>query len=102
MAVKNIQSLKSELKLLASELKDDKVTVKKSQQERLEGAGILQYALLKKKKIFRHKHIAYCLMRGRTYEQIESKCREGNEPDQNLIREIQRTYGTTDVRACQA
>lgn len=29
---------------------------------------------------FREKHIIYCLLRGRTYEQIEPKVRQGNEP----------------------
>jgi len=34
---------------------------------------------------FRHMHIAYCLLRGRTMKQIESKVREGNEPNKDLI-----------------
>ena len=34
---------------------------------------------------WRHKHIAYCLLRGRTYEQIEGKCREDNKPNMLLV-----------------
>jgi hypothetical protein len=36
----------------------------------------------------RHVLIAYGILRGRLYEQIE-KPREGNEPDWGLVREIQ-------------
>jgi hypothetical protein len=96
--VKNQQSLKLELKQLASELRDDKVTIKTIQKEQGSGAAsTLQYGLLKKQRHCRHKHIAYSMMRGRSYEQIEPKCREGNEPDQNLIQEILRAYKTADV-----
>ena len=34
---------------------------------------------------YRHLHIAYCLLRGRTYQQIEPKVLPGNEPDWKLI-----------------
>lgn len=34
---------------------------------------------------FRHMHIAYCLLRGKTMKQIENKVREGNEPNKKLI-----------------
>lgn len=78
--VKNYLTLKEELKQLAIELKALKPWTNHS-----------------KKRICRHKHIAYSMMRGRTYEQIEAKCRKGNSPDQNLIQEIIRAYGTTDV-----
>ena len=34
---------------------------------------------------YRHLHIAYSLLRGNTMEEIESKVREGNEPDLKLV-----------------
>lgn len=37
---------------------------------------------------FRHKHITSCLVRGKTYEQIEPTVRKGNEPNWNLIRSV--------------
>ena len=41
---------------------------------------------------FRHEHIAYCLARGRSYEQVEQKVRENNEPDEEYIRELLESY----------
>jgi cytochrome c551/c552 len=98
--VKNYQTLKSELKQLAVELRTDKAEIKKIQKEDGSGAAYAQQSsILYKKKNCRHRHIAYSIMRGRTYEQIEQKCRKGNSPDQNLIQEIIRAYGTQDVCA---
>ena len=34
---------------------------------------------------YRHRHIARCLLRGRTYEQIEQKTRDDNKPDKAEI-----------------
>jgi len=99
-AIKNYLTLKSELKQLAAELHADKADIKATQKESGSGAACTQqYQILKKKKECRHKHIAYSLMRGRTYEQIESKCREDNKPDQDLIRRIIDEYSTTNVCA---
>jgi hypothetical protein len=41
---------------------------------------------------YRHMHIAYCLLRGRTMQQIENKNRENNEPNQSLIRKYMEQY----------
>ena len=91
--IKDFRTLKQELKQLASELRDDKLDIKKTQKENGSGsASLQQYQILKKKRTYRNKHIAYSLMRGRTYEQIEPKCREGNGPDHKLIQEIIDAY----------
>lgn len=37
--------------------------------------------------LFRHNHIAYCELRGRTRSQIELP-RDGNEPSESLIKKI--------------
>lgn len=34
---------------------------------------------------FRHKHIAYCMLRGKAYEVIEPKVNDGNEPNWSII-----------------
>lgn len=44
-----------------------------------------QGKLFQQKLEFRHKHIAYCLLKGRTLEEIERTVHEGNEPNQQLI-----------------
>jgi len=101
--VKNYLTLKSELKQLAVELKTDKADIKTTQKECGSGAACGQQSGLHfKKRACRHKHIAYSMMRGRTYEQIEAKCREGNSPDMDLIQRIIGEYNTADVRPCQA
>lgn len=54
---------------------------------------------------FRHHHIAYCELCGRTRDQIE-KPRDGNEPDQYTIEAIKKQYQvypevTDDCLNCQ-
>ena len=39
---------------------------------------------------FRHKHIAYCLVRGRTMEEIERYNHPGNEPNEKLVNQFKR------------
>jgi hypothetical protein len=47
----------------------------------------------------RHKHIMYSLIKGRSYEQIEPKVREGNEPNWSYIDELKKEYGFDEVAA---
>jgi hypothetical protein len=54
---------------------------------------------------YRHMHIAYCLLRGRTYEQVESYVRPGNEPNMKIVEDIMAQYKEVqdaDVRAGEA
>ena len=39
-------------------------------------------------RIYRHEHLAYCMLRGTPYENIETKVREGNEPNMNIVNAI--------------
>lgn len=98
---KNFKTLKAELKIEASDLHNIKAETKKTQRENgSASACTLQYTILKMKRDYRHRHIAYSLMKGRTYEQIEPKCAENNKPDHELIQRIISEYNTTNVRAC--
>lgn len=98
---KNIWALKEQLKQSAEELRSDKDTIKKMQKGEVKGdPSTLQYKLVGKRRTHRHKHIAYSMMRGRTYEQVEPKCAEGNEPNMDLVRRIMDEYSKEDVRAC--
>ena len=47
----------------------------------------ISYELFKSKRICRHEHIAYSLVRGRTYDQVE-KPAEHNKPDWKLIENL--------------
>ena len=67
--------LKNRLKTLAKELKEYKY--KRNHWWDYKGClqGQFHYEILKRKYECRHKHIAYCLLRGRKYEEIERTCR---------------------------
>jgi hypothetical protein len=43
-------------------------------------------------KDYRTHHIAYSLLKGKTYEQIERKCAENNKPDMAKVQEIKNAY----------
>ena len=66
------QELKQELKELAASIRKGKNQRKSSPNGYVSG---LDYA----RHIYRHKHIVYCMLRGKTIEQIEPKVRQGNE-----------------------
>ena len=87
-------SLKEELKSIVKQIINDKKEIKDTQIKR-KYAGSFQYKILKIQRHYRHKHIAYCLLRGRKYEEIESKVREGNEPNWSIIKKIQEEYNET-------
>jgi len=41
---------------------------------------------------YRHRHIAYCLFRGRSMEQIERSNRQGNEPNEDYLEQLAVEY----------
>jgi len=79
--------LKSELKKLAREIREWKNNRKQDKRQKL---GMSQWKVQAqvdwRKYEFRHKHIAYCMLRGRKYEQIENYC--GVFPDFDKIEQI--------------
>ena len=94
-----ISNLKEELKKIAVEIKEVKIETKKIQKQ-YGYAGNLQYSILKLKRKFRNKHIVYCLLKGRKYEEIECKVRDGNEPNWTIIKKIQEEYSETTQNVC--
>jgi secreted Zn-dependent insulinase-like peptidase len=76
-----LQTLKNELKELASRIhtaKHERKTVRftgtrtiRSKYSHLTDAQYAAYLARELGEEFRHKHIAYCMIRGKTYEQIE-------------------------------
>lgn len=76
-----IQKMKQELKALALNIRLTRAAGKTYQRS---GGTIDNFpkdskGLYISVPAFRHKHIAYCLLRGKTYEQIESKTHEQNK-----------------------
>lgn len=76
--------LKSELKVLAKEIREKKDKRKGSKYGYVEGLNPARWTA-------RHKHIAYCLLRGRTYEQIEQP-RYDNKPNMRLVEQYVAEY----------
>lgn len=71
--------MKAELKVLATEIRTLK-SKRKELKGYVPGLGQAQY-------LFRANHIAYCMLRGRTLEQIEPKLRDPNDPSHRYARE---------------
>tara|TARA_Y100000310_G_scaffold130972_1_gene130184 strand:- start:25762 stop:26031 length:270 start_codon:yes stop_codon:yes gene_type:complete len=79
-----MKTIKENLKTEAKELrrrKDEIRTMMKNHRY----CGKEQWSLIVLRKEWRHKFIAYCLLKGRNYDEIEQTVREDNKPDQRLI-----------------
>jgi hypothetical protein len=85
------QSLKSHLKQQTGIIRNTRREMKEYQRESRGYQGGFLSKLVELRRDYRHRHIAYCLMRGTPYECIE-KPRQGNEPDMAYIQEIQNAY----------
>lgn len=84
-------ALKQELKALAVEIHTNKIAFKNKQ--RTVGADYRDFhhaAELSRE--FRYNLIAYSMLRGHTYEQVESKVRKGNEVNMDSVQKIMETY----------
>lgn len=68
-----IRALKLNLKQIAKEIKNQKVLRKKSHPHHEKYKG--DYSLHCLRDEFRHKHVAYCLARGRTIDQVDKGLR---------------------------
>ncbi len=88
--------LKNELKAKAAEIRKTRVELKELQRSG-QIAGHHQYSLISLKRDYRHRHIAYSMLRGRSYEQIEPKCREDHKPNMDLVKEIMDEYAKENV-----
>jgi len=99
--MKKIFALKAILKNIAKTIRKTRVELKDYQREHGGNDGGYFYDLYKLSREFRHKHIAYCLLRGTERDLIE-KPGEKNAPDEKLIQEIMDEYRETpeNVRAC--
>lgn len=99
--MKKIFELKEENKKQAAQIKLQKAEVKKTQKEG-KYAGLLQLKLVIAKKEYRKHHIAYCLLRGKLYEQIEKPKEQNklNDFDWEEIQKIQEAYHEENVCAC--
>ena len=80
----NLSEIKNKLKTEAKQLSELKAEIKQLMKSG-SYAGSEQWNLISFKRHWRHRHIAYCLMKGTAIEKIENHVREDNEPNQKLI-----------------
>ncbi len=99
--MRNIDILKQLLKDTASQIRKVRAEFKNAQRNDIYNSNTgykyieLQHQLLKLQYEYRHHHIAYCELRGRTRSQIEPKIREHNEPNESYIKQIKEKYAWT-------
>lgn len=79
-----MNTIKEQLKKEAKEITARKAKIKTLMRES-KCAGSEQWNLETFRHQWRHKFLAYCLLKGQKYENIERTVREGNEPNQKLI-----------------
>ena len=90
--------LKSELKKLAKEIREWKNNRKQDRRRELHmQQWEVQSQVDWRKDYFRHSHIAYCMLRGRKYEQIEKHCKVF--PNFDRITEIMEQHESKTVCA---
>ena len=93
--IKSILVLKEENKELALKIKEGRSelrTLKSKGEGGTLGFKKIYWKLEDLGYDFRHRHIAYCLLRGRGYEQIERSCRDDNKPNFKLVEKYKEEF----------
>lgn len=85
-----MKTIKENLKTMVREIREMKGEISLGMRNG-KYMGSTQWDLECKKSEFRHQHIAYCMLRGKTYNEIENYTRPGNEPNMNKIEAIMET-----------
>jgi len=93
-----MNELKSWLKTAAIEIRIGKNLYKDSQRNHKDNPRNL-WNVQKLQREYRHKHIAYSELRGKTRAQIENP-RQGNEPNETLIQSIKDEYKELPQTIC--
>lgn len=83
----NRKTLKAELKVLAAVIRTDRKNYRKAQSEGNDPGWTAVAKLGKAIYEFRHKHIAYCSLRGRDRDAIERPKPE-NKPNESYIADL--------------
>ena len=86
-----IKSRKYYLKGLSTQIRELKAEFKELERNKKDSYS-KRREVQKAKYEFRHEHIAYCMVRGKTYKQIERSVRENNEPNEDYIEQLLNSY----------
>lgn len=93
--MEKIYTVREQLKSEAKELRELKFEIKSAMRDGkicTNPYWNYQSNLIQLKHQWRHKHVAYCLLKGRTLEQIESRCAEDNKLDLSLVEQFKREF----------
>ena len=88
--------VKKQIKELALLLRDSKKDLRDHMSQKTYDVTE-QWAILARKKEFRHLHVAYCVARGRTVETVESKVSKDNPLNKDLVAEYAATFAAMDA-----
>lgn len=92
-----IKEMKEQLKTLAALIRKHRREFKDAQRTNTVSWSADYWKVRGESEDFRYKHIAYCLARGRKYEEIESKVHDGNAPKWDKINAILATITPREV-----
>lgn len=95
-----IKELKSLLKELAAHNRKYKAMYKDCQRGKVKWEDLWAFSRSGPQGNYRYMHIAYCLLRGRTYEQIENKVKPGNEPSWSAIEAVMSQFREVEPIVC--
>lgn len=94
--MRNIDKLKSYLKETAIKIRQTREQYKQAQRANLiQTANKFLWQLRDLQYEYRHHHIAYSELRGKTREQIEPKTRDNHKPNETYIRQLKKEYAWT-------
>lgn len=91
--MRKIDKLKQYLKTTATQIRQTREQYKQAQRANLiQTANKLLRQLQTLQYEYRHHHIAYCELRGKTREQIEAKTRDNNRANETYIKQLKKEY----------
>jgi len=87
-----VKEIKEDLKKEAKEIRTLRHDCKNTQRGIREGKSVYQDEVVIASWKWRHKHLAYCMLKGRSYEEIERKCREDNKPNFRMVEKYKEEF----------
>ena len=99
MSKEKMLAVKEMLKSGAKELHDIKFEIKSAMKNgKICSAPYWNYQnkLIQMQRVWRHKHVAYCLLKGRSLEQIEIRCAEDNKLDLSLVEKFKAEFSNAN------
>jgi len=104
--MKKIKELKQELKKIVKHIREEKRLRKEEQRGNIPLHEYMAYRrsighpYTDLSSHFRYRHVAYCLLRGKKYDEIERKLTRASLLNHNVLEEILQQYREVEPIAC--